>query len=155
MRPLRVLAAALALGLPLVGSSQATSVVPLTLTEQAKRAEVIVRATLGNPTPVKEGDVTYLTYPLNVLETVAGDDRALPQLAGKPALYFLQGAADLPTIPSGGEVFLLLYTQKLDSPVVGYNQGIYPLTAGKVSGAGDITDPTKLRDALKTARETK
>ncbi|GAA5500632.1 hypothetical protein Dxin01_00354 [Deinococcus xinjiangensis] len=159
------LAGLLGLGL---SQSRATSVTPLTLTEQAKRAAIIVRAKVGTATTAKEGDVTYTVYPLTILESIAGDPKALPQAGDQPALYFLQGAQDLPKVSAGQEAFLLLYTGKLDSPVVGFNQGFYPVVSGSVA-VGDptapaltgpitdpaITDPAKLRDALRAAKEGK
>ena len=131
----------------------ATAVTPLTLTQQAQKAEVIVRATLGTPTTAKEGDVTYTVYPLTVTETIAGDAASLPQHMGQPALFFLQGVQDLPALSGSQEVFALLYARKADSPLVGFNQGLYPVTNGTVSvspggvaatstGTGTITSPT-------------
>ena len=111
----------------------ATAVTPLTLAQQAQKAEVIVRATLGTPTTAKEGDVTYTVYPLTVTETVAGDAASLPQHLGQPALFFLQGVQDLPALGGGQEVFALLYSRRADSPLVGFNQGLYPVTNGAVS----------------------
>ena len=111
----------------------ATAVTPLTLAQQAQKAEVIVRATLGTPTTAKEGDVTYTVYPLTVTETIAGDAASLPQHMGQPALFFLQGVQDLPALSGGQEVFALLYARKADSPLVGFNQGLYTVTNGAVS----------------------
>jgi hypothetical protein len=142
----------------LVAAAGATTAPPLTLAQQVKKAEVIVRGTLGPAVTVREGEVTYLAYPLTVAETITGDAARLPQQGGKPALFFLQGLADLPELKSGQEVFALLYTRRQDSPLVGFNQGLYPVTDGKVS-AGDvkapITDPAKLRDAIRAALEAK
>lgn len=137
-----------------LGLVQATSVPKLSLTDQAKKAQIIVRATIGQPTNAKEGDVTYLVYPLTVKETVVGDAANLPQVDGKPALFMLQGTQDLPKITAGQEAILLLYSGKMDSPVVGFNQGFYPIAEGKLlpdTAAGDITDPDKLRDAIRAA----
>lgn len=145
-------------GLFAMTTAGATTAPPLTLAQQVKKAELIVRGTLGTAVAVKEGEVTYLAYPLTVAETIAGDAARLPQNEGKPALFFLQGLADLPDLKTGQEVFALLYTRKLDSPLVGFNQGLYPVTGGKVL-AGDakapITDPAKLRDAIRAALGTK
>lgn len=127
---------------------------PLSLTEQAKRAEVIVRATVGQAKPMPDGEITYLAYPLEVKETLIGDAATLPQLDGKPALYVLQGLEDAPKLSAGQDVVLLLYARKLDSPVVGVNQGYYPVVNGKVA-AGEITDPAKLLDAIRSARGVK
>lgn len=175
-RALLVGAAALTLWSAGAGAG-ATAVTPLTLAQQAQKAEVIVRATLGTPTTAKEGDVTYTVYPLTVTETVAGDAASLPQHMGQPALFFLQGVQDLPALNGGQEVFALLYARKADSPLVGFNQGLYAVTNGAVSvspagnvaatgtpapadpatapAAGIITDPTALRDAIRAARENR
>lgn len=142
----------------LISAAGATTAPPLTLAQQVKKADVIVRGTLGPAVSVREGEVTYLAYPLTVAETITGDAARLPQNDGKPALFFLQGLADLPNLKSGQEVFALLYVRKQDSPLVGFNQGLYPVTEGKVA-AGDaktpITDPAKLRDAIRAALEAK
>lgn len=152
MKGLNIFAAAALLA---PGAAQATSVAALTLEQQARKAEVIVRVTLGTAQTVKEGDVPYLVYPLEVKEVVAGDVASLPQVGGKPALYFLQGLQDLPKLSANQEVLALLYTRRLDSPVVGFNQGWYAIEDGKVK-AGDpakpITDPAALRDVLRAAR---
>lgn len=132
------LLAALALGAAPRGA-QATTAPPLTLTQQAKKADVIIRATLGTPSTVKDGEVTWLVYPLTVTETVAGDPASLPQLDGKPALYLLSGVEGLPDLRAGQDAFLLLYSKRLDSPIVGFAQGLYPVENGKVLRTG--TDP--------------
>lgn len=153
-----LLSAALWTGLLSASPAGATTAPPLTLTQQARKADVIVRATLGAAQSVKEGDVTYLAYPLTIAETIAGDAASLPQNEGKPALFFLQGLSDLPEVRAGQEVIALLYARKLDSPVVGFNQGLYIITGGALT-AGDaakpITTPDGLRDAIRAARETK
>lgn len=137
------------LGLGALGAAALS--VPLTLAQQAQKADVVVRAVLVQSEAVKEGDVTYLAYPLDVKETVAGDVNALPQVNGKPALMFLQGLEDTPKLVTGQDVLLLLYARRLDSPVVGVNQGVYVVQNGKVE-AGDITDPAKLVEAVRAAR---
>lgn len=143
--------------LPDVG---ATTVPTLTFVQQAKKADVIVRATLGTATTVTEGGVAYAVYPLTIAETLVGDAGSLPQSQGRPALYVMQGLADLPTLSAGQEVIALLYARRLDSPLVGFNQGLYVVTGGKVTGpkdgAGkDITDLGPLRDAVRSARDAK
>lgn len=126
----RVAAALLALALQ---GALATTAPVLTLPEQARKAEVIVRARLGTAGTVTEGTVTYVVYPLTVTETIAGDAGSLPQQDGRPALYFLQGLGDLPTMAAGQEAVLLLYRSRLDSPLVGFNQGLYPIVNGQVT----------------------
>lgn len=144
--------------------AQATTAPPLTLQQQARKAEVIVRAVLGERTTVTEGEVTYQVYPLTVSETLVGDAASLPQHGGRPALFFLQGLGDLPPLASGQEVIALLYTRRLDSPLVGFNQGLYAIINGAVGNAAgaardaagtELTDPAKLRDAIRAAREAR
>lgn len=123
---------ALLAGLLGLGAAQATAAPTLSLEQQARKAEVIVRATLGPPAEVRDGDVTYVAYPLTVTETIAGDPASLPRQAGAPALLFLKGLADLPDLRAGQDVIALLYSARLDSPLVGFNQGLYPVVNGSL-----------------------
>ncbi len=130
--------ATLALSACLLTAVQATTASPLTLVQQAKKADVIVQATIGTPTTVTEGGQAYLVYPLKVSETLAGDAAQLPQLPGGqggsgPALYVLSGMELAPVFQSGQEAVLLLYKGRLDSPLVGFNQGAFPISNGLVS----------------------
>lgn len=147
----------------------ATSAPTLTLAQLAKKADVVVRATLGAAVAVTEGGVAYQVYPLTVAETLAGDAASLPQYQGRPALYVMQGLADLPSLSAGQDVIALLYARRLDSPLVGFNQGLYVIASGKVGAATGtpaatapkdsagkaITDLGALRDAIRAAREAK
>lgn len=123
---------ALLVGLLGLGAAQATAAPTLSLEQQARKAEVIVRATLGPPAEVRDGDVTYVAYPLTVTETIAGDPASLPRQGGAPALLFLKGLADLPDLRTGQDVIALLYSARLDSPLVGFNQGLYPVVNGSL-----------------------
>lgn len=135
MRRALTLLAALALGaVPL--TAQATTAPTLTLTQQARKATVIVRATLGASARVTEGNVTWVVYPLTVAEAVVGDPATLPQREGKPALYVLAGLEGVPELRAGQEGFFLLYAGRLDSPLVGFSQGFYPIVNGKVTRPG-------------------
>ncbi|GGJ64711.1 hypothetical protein [Deinococcus aquiradiocola] len=135
-RPLR-----LALSLTLLLSAtpaRATTFTSLTLAQQARKADVIVQATIGTPTSVTEAGNTYAVYPLKVSETLAGDAAMLPQTVGaqngdSPALFVLSGVDRAPVFQLGQEVVLLLYKGRLDSPLVGYNQGAYLVDNGTVS----------------------
>ncbi|WP_424952019.1 hypothetical protein [Deinococcus sp.] len=119
-------------------SVQATTFAALTLAQQAKKADVIVQATILAPTTVTEGANTYAVYPLKVSETLAGDAAMLPQTVGSPggggpALFVLNGVDSAPVFQAGQEAVLLLYKGRLDSPLVGYNQGAYLILGGQVS----------------------
>ncbi|MFB9992430.1 hypothetical protein ACFFLM_10680 [Deinococcus oregonensis] len=114
-------------------TGQASTFTTLTLVQQAKKAQVIVRATVGTPTTTQTGGVSWINYPLTVTETIAGDVASLPVREGKPTLMFLAGLQDVPALNSGQDVFLLLYTGTQDSPLVGFNQGAYPVINGRVT----------------------
>ncbi|WP_425147122.1 hypothetical protein [Deinococcus sp.] len=120
------------LALLTLGGVQATSYSTLTLSEQAKKAEVIVQATIGTPTTAAEGSLNYTVYPLKVSATLAGDPAQLPQAGGVPALYILSGLDAAPAFQPGQEAVLLLYKGRLDSPLVGFNQGVYWIVNGQI-----------------------
>jgi hypothetical protein len=117
----------------LLGAVQATTFSTLTLVQQAKKAEVIVQAVIGTPSTVTEGGQSYAVYPLKVSETLAGDASQLPQVGGGPALYVLSGMDQAPVFQAGQDAVLLLYKGRLDSPLVGFNQGAYLVSSGQVS----------------------
>ncbi len=134
----RLTLATLALSACLFTAVQATTASPLTLEQQARKADVIVQATIGTPTTVTEGGQAYSVYPLKVSATLAGDAAQLPQLpggqgGGGPALYVLSGMELAPVFQSGQEAVLLLYKGRLDSPLVGFNQGAFLISNGLVS----------------------
>ncbi|ADY26350.1 hypothetical protein Deipr_1199 [Deinococcus proteolyticus MRP] len=132
------------LGLALsLGTVQAAVAPDLSLEQQARRAELIVRGSLGTPQTVIESSVTWRVYPLTLTETVAGDAGRLPRQAEQPALYVWSEAGDLPQWRTGQDAFFLLYTARLDSPLVGYNQGYYPVVDGKVELPGQSAPATQ------------
>ncbi len=106
---------------------------PLTFTQQAKKASVIVRIKLGLPINTKDSEVNYQAYPITVKETLAGDANTLPKYEGKPALFILAGLADMPQFNTEQELIAMLYSSKMDNPIVGFDQGLYLLKDGKIS----------------------
>nr|WP_256487908.1 hypothetical protein [Deinococcus sp. HSC-46F16] len=132
-------------------TAQATTAPTLTLTQQARKAAIIVRATLGTSTRVTEGDVTWVVYPLTVGEAVVGDPAALPQREGKPALYVLAGLEGVPELRAGQEGFFLLYGGRMDSPLVGFSQGFYPIVNGQVTRPGAAAADTAATSSTATA----
>ncbi|WP_420594663.1 hypothetical protein [Deinococcus sp.] len=119
----------MALGLGLLTLASATSAPTLTLAQQAVKAQVIVRATLGTPASVQENGQNWTVYPITVAETVVGDAQGLPKYKNQPSVWVLSGIQDGPQLPSG-EAMLLLYTSRFDSPLVGFTQGVYGVSAG-------------------------
>ena len=160
MRLVPLLRRGLALAL-LAGAALATSAPPLTLEQQARKAEVIVQATIGAPISVTENAQSYAVYPLKVSATLAGDAASLPQASGGPALYLLAGVEGQPTFSPGQEALLLLYKGRMDSPIVGFNQGVYLISNGQVSApAGSkvlekTQTPAELKAAIVAARVAK
>ena len=127
-------------------AAQATTLVPLTLSQQIKKADLVLYVRIlsvvqENRTLGKE-TLPWQVYTLEVLESLVGDASALPQKDGKPTLSVLGGAdftlegAPTLTAPAnkdpGGEYILMLYKGSFDSPFVGFNQGVYPTLSGKV-----------------------
>ncbi len=127
MKRRRVRLSGAALGL--LSLAGATSAPKLTLDQQAVRAEVIVRATVEAPASVQESGQTWNVYPLTILETLVGDAQSLPKYQNKPSVWILSGVQDGPFLPNG-EAVLLLYKARYDSPLVGFNQGMYSVQGG-------------------------
>ncbi len=129
----RRLALAALLGpLSLAGATYAP---PLTLDQQAVKAEVIVRATLNAPSSVQDSGQTWTVYPLEIQETLAGDAQSLPKYQNKPSVWLLGSIDAGPSLPPSGEVMLLLYKSRFDSPLVGFTQGLYSVQAGSAAGS--------------------
>ncbi len=148
MTRLRVL---LTRGTALSGAVLATVVKPLPLAEQAAKANVIVQAKVAEVRDAQRDGVAWKVYRLTVSETVAGDAGSLPKLENDPALWILAGVDDAPTLKVGDEAVMLLYTGTFDSPIVGFNQGLYRLQDGKIVG-GEPTDPAQFKRALASFR---
>lgn len=148
--------AALGFLLGLGGARGAGVVAPaLPLETQARRAEVIVRGSLGAPQTVSENGVSWRVYPLKLTEAVAGDAARLPAAGGEPAPYVWAEATDLPNWRTGQDAFFLLYTARLDSPLVGYNQGYYAVVNGQVALNEPVTLAPEVKDAAAPAPAAK
>ena len=170
MRPWAAAAALLGLA-PSAAAAPGVVVPTLTLEQQAARADLIVRGSLGAPQGAspqaaggvpgagEETGVPWRVYPLSITETLAGDAGRLPQVGGRPALYVWAQAPDLPDWRTGQDAFFLLYTARLDSPLVGYNQGYYPVVGERVAvpsplgaASGKASTPAQLSVAEFRAR---
>ena len=122
------------------GVAQATTFAPLTLVQQAKKADVIVQATIGIPMGVTENNQVYVVYPLKISETRAGDASTLPQTVGSqggsgPALFVLSGVESAPVFQVGQEVVLLLYKGRMIKITVNYYDGTFSPKARSALGA--------------------
>lgn len=118
----------------------------LSVAELSRKAQVIVRANVGAPLTIKQGEENWRVYPLDILETLAGDAQALPkikyqdkgQALERPALWIYADPQEAPKAPSGESV-LFLYSGLLDSPLVGYSQGAFTVNNSRVQGLPDGT----------------
>lgn len=148
-----------ALVLAALGTAGATVVKPLSLPEQAKKAEVIIQAKVGAVYTQQLGGVLWNVYTLDVRRTLVGNVRELSQQDGQPALWVLYGVDDAPVFRTGEEAVLLLYRTQaergpFDSPVVGFNQGVYRIRNGQIVGA-QPTAPDDFWKSLLTLRGNK
>lgn len=136
----------------------------LSVAELSRKAQVIVRATVGAPLTIKEGEQNWRVYPLDILETLAGDAQALPKIKyqdkgavlEKPALWVYADPQEAPS-PQGGEAVLFLYAGRLDSPLVGFSQGLFTVNNSRVQGlpAGTLGTEAKPAQAATPATPDK
>lgn len=138
----------------LVSAAGATVVRPLALGEQVKKAEVIVQARVADVKDAQQGGFAWKVYPLTVTETVVGDASALPRYENAPALWVLAGVDGAPTFAKGDEAVLLLYKSLYDSPLVGFNQGVYRIKNGKIEGQS-VSDVAAFKKSLVSLRGAK
>ncbi|AFZ68998.1 hypothetical protein [Deinococcus peraridilitoris] len=142
----------LLLAAALLGSvAQATVAPKLSLTEQARKAQVIVQARVAAVTAQERDGQRWTVYRLNLVETLAGNAASLPVIDNTPAMWVLEGVENAPTLRVNDEAVLLLYTGLMDSPVVGFNQGIYRIANARVEG-GDPAELAAFKAALLRAR---
>ncbi len=119
-----------------LGTATATVYAKLTLEQQVEKAEVIVHASIKAVNPETRANKPWTVYVLDAKRFVRGAAGDLPQSGGVPSFAVfgndtikLEGA---PIFKAGDEVVLMLYKTAYDSPVVGFRQGAYRVTGGKV-----------------------
>ncbi|MBB6096769.1 hypothetical protein HNR42_000181 [Deinobacterium chartae] len=143
------------IALPIAGltaTAHATTVLPLSLQEQAKRAEIIVHARISAVSDETRGDLPWRVYVLDVKEIIAGDPKELPQVSGAPSFAILGGNLSgqnvtlegAPVLSAESEYILMLYKTPYDNPIVGFNQGVYFIQNGRVSPLRD--NPTRIEN---------
>jgi len=142
-----------ALTAALVAPALATTVKTLTLAEQAKKADVIVHARISDVTTQTRDGVIWTAYRLAITETVTGDPSVLPSVENDPSVWVMAGLTDAPTFSVNDELIVLLYRGTFDSPVVGFNQGVYRIQGGKITGSDTTVDDFKKN--LLALRESK
>lgn len=119
-----------------LGTAFATVYAKLTLEQQVEKAEVVVHALIKTVTTETRTGKPWTVYTLDPRRFVLGAASDLPQSGGAPSFAVfgnesvrLEGA---PSFKAGDEVVLMLYKTAYDSPVVGFRQGAYRVSGGKI-----------------------
>jgi hypothetical protein len=125
-----------------LNTSLATVINALTLEQQVEKAQIIMQTTITNSeVQNRANNKTWTAYALEPKKFVRGSSSELIKLniANKqvPSLSIYGGAniklEGAPSFKAGDELVLLMYTKAYDNPIVGFNQGVYRVTAGKVT----------------------
>lgn len=144
----------------LLGMAGATTLAPLDLADQVKKADLILHIKVKGIQVQNDNasDLPWRIYAFDVLETLLGDPKTLPasdddKTNGLPTLAVLGGgdltlefAPELKPVNEekgkewSGEYIVMLYKplskelgKNYDSPIVGFNQGIYSVQNGAVA----------------------
>ena len=120
----------------------ATVINALTLEQQVEKAQIIMQAVItSSEVQNRANNKIWTAYALEPKKFIRGSSAELTKLniANKqvPSLSIYGGAniklEGAPTFKAGDELVLLLYTKAYDNPIVGFNQGVYRVTGGKVT----------------------
>jgi hypothetical protein len=171
-----------ALVLSAASSAYATTINPLELTQQVKKADLIlhIKVKFIDSTQENTGELFWRVYTFEVLETLSGDPKILPantddneKAKGLPTFAIL-GGGDLvlegaPILKAfneekgqewSGEYVVMLYKplsselgKSYDNPIVGFNQGIYLVQNNTVSTLEG--NPNKLEETDKDLKNFK
>jgi hypothetical protein len=130
------------IGLTQIGSGLATVINALTLEQQVEKAQIIMH-TLVTTSEVQNraNNKTWTAYALEPKKFIRGSSAELTKvnIANKsvPSLSIYGGAniklEGAPSFKAGDELVLLLYTKAYENPIVGFNQGVYRVSGGKVT----------------------
>lgn len=164
----------------LASSACATTITPLELSQQVKKADLIlhIKIKLIDKEVENLSDLPWQTYAFEVVETLLGDPKTLPpsdneKSQGLPTFsilgggdLILEGAPILKPFNEekgqewSGEYIIMLYKplssdlgKSYDDPIVGFNQGIYLVQNNAVSTLEG--NPTKLEDTDKDLKTFK
>jgi hypothetical protein len=149
----RVFGPLLGLGL-LLGLAQASSYKTVSLLEQLTKADSIVHATIASVRSEERNGKPWTVYNLTIKKSfkaeLAGSNFAILGGELNNKTYRLVGA---PSFKRDDEVFLFLYTKRFDSPIVGFNQGIYKVQGERVVDANGSQFPLVV-DGAQVASDT-
>lgn len=133
----------LVLGALLWNTAQATTVNPLAFQDQIKKADVIVHVRILDVKTIQSKNYPWQQYTLNVREVLKGDPKTLTQVGDVPAFNVLGGGdwqmEGAPSFKKDEEWVLFLYKNPYDSPIVGFNQGMYRIQDSRVLGIESLS----------------
>jgi hypothetical protein len=138
----RVMTVVLIAVLTLIGSGLATVINALTLEQQVEKAQIIMHTLItSSEVQNRANNKTWTAYALEPKKFIRGSSAELIKLniANKqvPSLSIYGGAniklEGAPSFKAGDELVVLMYTKAYDNPIVGFNQGVYRVTGGKVT----------------------
>ncbi len=134
----------------------ATSVQQLDLKAQVQRSVLAIVATVTARSYQQISGYPWTDYTLAIQDTLWGSASVLPTVQGNPALQILGGPTlvlvGAPKLKVNGQYVLLLYSGTMDDPVVGVNQGIYPVQGGEVQLPSGPVALQQFENQLQTER---
>jgi hypothetical protein len=137
-----IILALVLIGLTQFGSSLATVINALTLEQQVEKAQIIMHTLITNSeVQNRANNKTWTAYALDPKKFIRGSSAELikTNIANKQVLSLsIYGGANIklegaPSFKAGDELVVLMYTKAYDNPIVGFNQGVYRVTGGKVT----------------------
>ncbi|GEM47939.1 hypothetical protein DC3_35740 [Deinococcus cellulosilyticus NBRC 106333 = KACC 11606] len=138
-----------------LGMAHATTVSALTFEEQVKKADVILHVRIVDVKTIQSKNYPWQQYTLSVKETLKGNANVLPQVQDVPSFNVLGGDTwtleGAPTFRKDEEWVVFLYKTPYDSPVVGFNQGMYRIQDGRVLGVDSLNLKNNELPTFKTA----
>lgn len=120
------------------GVAQATTVSVVSFEDQIKKADVIVHVRIVDVKTIQNKNFPWQQYTLSVRDTLKGEASLLPQVGSAPSFIVLGGDTwtmeGAPMFKKDEEWVLFLYKTQYDSPIVGFNQGMYRVQDSRVMG---------------------
>jgi hypothetical protein len=124
-------------------SLHAATLQQLSLDEMTQASTVIVRARVTSASAAFTGPTIYTHYKLDVSETWKGAAVSELMIPGGVASGYRQSYPGVPTLQSGSEYVLFLWTSQKTgiTHLVGLSQGLYNVTK-QTDGAIQVSRPT-------------
>ncbi|GGJ30362.1 hypothetical protein [Deinococcus roseus] len=138
-----------------LGAAQATTVSVLGFEDQIKKADVVVHVRIVDVKTIQNKNYPWKQYTLSIKDTLKGNASMLSQLPEGPAINVLGGDTwqmeGAPAFKKDEEWVLMLYKTPYDSPVVGFNQGMYQIRDNRVLGIESLSLKNNELATFKTA----